>query len=40
MRLRHFYPLIGFVVPTVVIGYSFVIPQRLTEAGRWGRDAR
>ena len=27
MKLRHFYPLIGFVVPTVVIGYGFVIPR-------------
>lgn len=26
MRLSHFYPLVGFVVPTVVIGYGFVIP--------------
>jgi hypothetical protein len=27
MRLRYFYPLVGFVVPTVVIGYGFVIPR-------------
>jgi hypothetical protein len=27
MRLRHFYPLIGFVLQTLVIGYCFVIPQ-------------
>ena len=27
MKLRHFYPLIGFVVPTVVIGYGIVIPR-------------
>ena len=26
LKLRHFMPLIGFVVPTVVIGYGFVIP--------------
>ena len=27
MRLRHFYPLIGFVIPTIVIGYGIVIPR-------------
>ena len=27
MTLRHWMPLIGFVVPTVVIGYGFVIPR-------------
>jgi hypothetical protein len=27
MKLRHFYPLIGFVIPTVVIGYGVVIPR-------------
>ncbi len=27
MRFRHFVPLILFVVPTVVIGYGFVIPR-------------
>lgn len=27
MKLRHFYPLIGFVIPTLVIGYGFVIPR-------------
>ena len=27
MKLRHFYPLIGFVIPTVVIGYGIVIPR-------------
>lgn len=27
MKLRHFYPLLGFVVPTVVIGYGLVIPN-------------
>jgi hypothetical protein len=26
MKLRHFHPLIGFVVPTLVIGFGFVIP--------------
>ena len=26
MRLRHFYPLIGFVLQTVVAGFVFVIP--------------
>jgi ABC-type Fe3+ transport system permease subunit len=27
LRLRVFVPLAGFVVPTVVIGYGFVIPR-------------
>ena len=27
MKLRHFVPLIGFVVPTVAIGYGVVIPR-------------
>lgn len=27
MRFRHYVPLLGFVVPTVVIGYGFVIPS-------------
>jgi ABC-type Fe3+ transport system permease subunit len=27
MRFRHFTPLLLFVVPTVVIGYGFVIPR-------------
>ena len=27
LGLRHFAPLAGFVVPTVVIGYGFVIPR-------------
>jgi ABC-type Fe3+ transport system permease subunit len=26
LRLRHFVPLVGFLVPTVVIGYGVVIP--------------
>lgn len=26
LSVRHFVPLVGFVVPTVVIGYGFVIP--------------
>jgi ABC-type Fe3+ transport system permease subunit len=26
MRLAHLVPLIGFLIPTVVIGYGFVIP--------------
>jgi len=26
-RLRHFVPLAGFVLPTVIIGYGFVIPR-------------
>jgi ABC-type Fe3+ transport system permease subunit len=27
LKTRHFIPLVGFVVPTVVIGYGFVIPS-------------
>jgi len=27
VRFRHLVPLIGFVVPTVVIGYGVVIPR-------------
>jgi len=27
MKLRHFHPLLGFVVPTLVIGYGVVIPR-------------
>ena len=27
MKPRHYIPLVGFVVPTVAIGYAFVIPR-------------
>jgi len=27
MKLRYLLPLVGFVVPTVVIGYGIVIPR-------------
>lgn len=27
MKLRYFYPLVGFVVPTLAIGYGFVVPR-------------
>jgi hypothetical protein len=27
MKLRHFYPLLGYVAPTVIIGYGVVIPR-------------
>lgn len=27
LELRHFVPLAGFVVPTVLIGYGIVIPR-------------
>jgi hypothetical protein len=27
MKLRYFYPLIGFVLPTLIIGYGLVIPR-------------
>jgi hypothetical protein len=27
MKKQYFYPLFGFIVPTLVIGYGFVIPH-------------
>jgi hypothetical protein len=27
MKLSYLYPLLGFVLPTVIIGYGFVIPK-------------
>jgi ABC-type Fe3+ transport system permease subunit len=27
MRLSYFYPLLGFVIPTVVIGFGVIIPK-------------
>ena len=27
LSFRHFMPLVGFVVPTLMIGYGFVIPR-------------
>jgi len=27
LKPRHFLPLVGFVVPTTVIGFGFVIPR-------------
>jgi hypothetical protein len=27
VKLSHFYPLLGFVIPTLVIAYGFVIPK-------------
>ncbi len=27
MKLSYLYPLFGFIVPTVVLGYGFVIPR-------------
>lgn len=27
MKLRYFYPLVGFVIPTLAIGFGFVIPR-------------
>ena len=27
VRLKHFYPPMAFLVPTIVIGYGFVIPR-------------
>jgi hypothetical protein len=27
MKLSYLYPLVGFVVPTVIIGYGFAIPK-------------
>ncbi len=27
MNFRHYLPLVGFVLPTVIVGYGFVIPR-------------
>jgi hypothetical protein len=27
VKLRYFYPLVGFVIPTLAIGFGFVIPR-------------
>ncbi|MBI4247282.1 MAG: hypothetical protein HY614_08845 [Candidatus Rokubacteria bacterium] len=27
MKIRYFYPLLGFVVPTIAIGYGIMIPR-------------
>jgi hypothetical protein len=27
MRFKHFYPLLAFLIPTVLIGYGVVIPR-------------
>jgi hypothetical protein len=27
LRLRHFVPLVGFLAPTIVIGYGVVLPR-------------
>jgi ABC-type Fe3+ transport system permease subunit len=27
MKLRYFYPLFGFAIPTLAIGFGFVIPR-------------
>ena len=27
MKIKYFYPLLGFVIPTVLIGYGIVIPR-------------
>jgi len=27
MKIRHYIPLAGFVIPTIVIGYGVVIPR-------------
>ncbi len=27
MRLRYFWPLVGFVLPTLAIGFGYVIPK-------------
>jgi hypothetical protein len=31
MKLSYLYPLFGFIVPTVVFGYGFVIPRSCIE---------
>jgi hypothetical protein len=33
-RLKHFFPLVGFLVPSIAIGYGFVLPR----AGHHGID--
>jgi len=32
MKIKYIYPLVGFVVPTVIIGYGFVIPKNWNNA--------
>ena len=32
MNIRHYLPPVGFVVPTVIIGYGFVIPRSCIAA--------
>ncbi len=27
MKPRHFYPLLGFAIPSLIIGYGLVIPR-------------
>ena len=27
MRASHFYPLMGFAIPSLIVGYGFVIPN-------------
>ncbi len=27
MKIQHFFPLLGFALPTLVIGYGFVLPE-------------
>lgn len=27
LRLKHFYPLLAFLIPTILIGYGVVIPR-------------
>lgn len=38
-KVRYYVPLIGFVVPTLVIGYGFVIPS-VDARGRRASAAR
>lgn len=33
MTFRHFLPLLGFVVPSLVIGYGFVLPRNHITVG-------
>jgi ABC-type Fe3+ transport system permease subunit len=31
MKVPHFYPLLGFAIPSLIIGYGFVIPRNCFE---------
>ncbi|MEO8841233.1 MAG: hypothetical protein ABI591_03600 [Kofleriaceae bacterium] len=31
LRLKHFVPLAGFLIPSIIIGYGFVIPSGVNK---------